>query len=215
MTDTQKFTLEIDGITKKKIEFSAQALGLDEAQVTAEAIAVFFRKLVTDGKIPMDASYSLLNDESSETNYPIEDPDALNERYNLTPKELASLGKAQAKNAEKARQGDPKAQNVMGTYYESGNGIAKNENKAIYWYTKAAEQGNSNAQYHLGVLYNKVKDNPLIAYMWFEVAKLCDFNLTPIHNDYIMRLTERLSLRQLQLAQAEAQKKFNLITQKG
>lgn len=214
MTDIKQ-TVNIDADTKTKIQLSAQALGLDEEQVTAQAIAVFFRNLVTAGKIPMEESYSLLKDENSEIDYPLEDPEALNERYNLTLEEAAKLGKTQAKNAEKARQGDPKAQNVMGTYYESGNGIAKDEAKAIYWYTKAAKQGNSNAQYHLGVLYNKVKDNPLIAYVWFEVARMCGFNLTPIHKDYIMRLTEKLSLKQLQLAQAEAQKKFNSITQKG
>ncbi|MBR0279006.1 MAG: sel1 repeat family protein, partial [Synergistaceae bacterium] len=105
----------------------------------------------------------------------------------------------------------PKAQNVMGTYYESGNGLAKDYMKAIYWYTKSANQGNSNAQYHLAVLYNKVEENPLKSYYWFEVARLCGFNVTAIHQDYMLRLTEKLSARQIKLAQDEAVRKVKAI----
>ncbi|MBQ7267301.1 MAG: sel1 repeat family protein, partial [Synergistaceae bacterium] len=80
-----------------------------------------------------------------------------------------------------------------------------------YWYTKSANQGNSNAQYHLAVLYNKVEENPLKSYYWFEVARLCGFNVTAIHQDYMLRLTEKLSARQIKLAQDEAVRKFKAI----
>ena len=103
----------------------------------------------------------------------------------------------------------------MGTYYESGNGVEKDYWKAIYWYTKAAEQGNPNAQYHLAVLYNKAEDNPLKAYYWFEAARICGFNITALHQDYILRLTQRLSPRQIKLAQEEAARKFKAIRKKA
>ena len=46
------------------------------------------------------------------------------------------------------------------------------------------------------------------AYYWFEAARLCGFNITALHQDYILRLTERLSPRQIKLAQDEAARKF-------
>ncbi len=202
-------TIEADTSLKGKLELAAQVLGSDISGVAAEAINTFFRKLVTDGKIPVEASYTFLKDIESETEYSLEDPEAENSKYALTPKDKAAFGKAQLKNAEKAEQGDPKAQNVMGTYYEGGNGAPKDYDRAIYWYSKAAEQGNSNAQYHLGVLYNKARNNPLMAYMWFEAARMCGFNITAIHKDYIMRLTDSLSSRQITAAQDRAKKKFD------
>jgi len=36
--------------------------------------------------------------------------------------------------------------------YENGMGVKKDYKKAIYWYEKSADQGNSNAQYHLGLM---------------------------------------------------------------
>jgi TPR repeat protein len=37
--------------------------------------------------------------------------------------------------------------------YEQGIGVRKDERQSIVWYRKAAEQGNSNAQFNLAVLY--------------------------------------------------------------
>ncbi|WP_339509910.1 tetratricopeptide repeat protein [Pseudomonas sp. RL_15y_Pfl2_60] len=37
--------------------------------------------------------------------------------------------------------------------YEQGIGVAKDETQALSWYEKSAQQGNSNAQFNLGVLY--------------------------------------------------------------
>lgn len=205
--------IELDEKHAQRLELVCNALELDSAGAVSEAIDIFFRKLVTDGKIPIEESMSGISDPKDEKDYKLEDiPDIDNaKKYGLTAKERAGLGKSAAKNLNKAEQGDPAAQNVMGTYYESGNGFEKNYDKAIYWYTKAANQGNTNAQYHLGVLYNKAKENPLRAYFWFEVARLCGFNITHIHQDYIIRLTEMLSARQIKAAQDEAVKKVKSI----
>ncbi|MBQ7577767.1 MAG: sel1 repeat family protein [Synergistaceae bacterium] len=206
-------TLELDAKHEQRLELVCKTLELDSTGALSEALDIFFRKLVTEGKIPIEESMSGISDPSSEKDYKLEDiPDIKNDKkYGLTAKERESLGKTAKKNLSKAEQGDPAAQNVMGTYYESGNGLEKNYDKAIYWYTKAAEQGNTNAQYHLGVLYNKAKENPLRAYFWFEVARMCGFNITHIHQDYIIRLTEMLSPRQIKSAQDEAVKKVKAI----
>lgn len=37
--------------------------------------------------------------------------------------------------------------------YETGIAVAKDEKEAVVWYRKSAEQGNSNSQFNLGVLY--------------------------------------------------------------
>lgn len=211
---TMKIT--VDAKLRDMLLRASGALGVEVSRVLNDAVGMYFRKLVTDGKIPMDEAYSSLSSDTDETDYSLEETQGIrsSKKYGLTLKERSALGKTQLKNADKAENGDPKAQNVMGTYYESGNGLEKDYMKAIYWYTKSADQGNSNAQYHLAVLYNKVEDNPLKSYYWFEVARLCGFNVTSLHQDYMLRLTERLSARQIKLAQDEAVKKYNEI-QKG
>jgi TPR repeat protein len=50
----------------------------------------------------------------------------------------------------KAEQGDPIAQNSLGSVYENGLlGVTKNKAEAIKWYTKAADQGSGSAQNNL------------------------------------------------------------------
>ena len=208
--------ITVDGQLEDMLKSSSSALGVDVMDVLNDAVSAYFRKLITDGRISADKALSSLSSSKEETDYSLSDAEGINDdkKYGLTLKERQLLGKTQLKNADKAEQGDPKAQNVMGTYYESGNGFEKDYGKAIYWYRKSAEQGNSNAQYHLAVLFNKAENNPLKAYYWFEVAKLCGFNVTPIHQDYILRLMGSLSERQIKLAHDEAVKKYNEILNK-
>ncbi len=42
---------------------------------------------------------------------------------------------------------------MLGYLYEDGKGTEKNLEKAIYWYNKAAENGNKLAQYNFGRIY--------------------------------------------------------------
>ena len=43
----------------------------------------------------------------------------------------------------------------MGVCYNYGFGVTQDMQKAVEWYTKAAEQGLAAAQYNLGVFYEK------------------------------------------------------------
>ena len=56
---------------------------------------------------------------------------------------------------------------------ENGRGVVQDYVEAVKWYRKAAEQGNAEAQYNLGVMYYKGKGIPqdyILAYMSFNLA---------------------------------------------
>ena len=52
-----------------------------------------------------------------------------------------------------AEDGDPVAQNTLGTWYEQGRFFEKDMAQAAVWYRRAAENGHAQAQNNLGVLY--------------------------------------------------------------
>ncbi len=57
--------------------------------------------------------------------------------------------------------------------YRKGRGVARNYEKAVEWYLKAAEQGHATAQFNLGIMYRKgrgVAQNDEIAVEWFLKA---------------------------------------------
>ena len=54
-----------------------------------------------------------------------------------------------------AEQGHAGAQLELGLMYIFGQGVSKNNSKAVKWIRKAAEQGYALAQFNLGVLYNE------------------------------------------------------------
>ncbi|MDR0524746.1 MAG: tetratricopeptide repeat protein, partial [Spirochaetaceae bacterium] len=61
------------------------------------------------------------------------------------------------------------------TQFELGLGChnVKNNEKAVYWYTKAAKQGHASAQYNLGFCYTRgegVRKNDETAVQWFAKA---------------------------------------------
>lgn len=55
---------------------------------------------------------------------------------------------------DKAKKGDPIAQNEIGDFYYDGEeGVDVNYRESVIWYKKSAQQGNSNALYSLGYAY--------------------------------------------------------------
>lgn len=61
----------------------------------------------------------------------------------------------------------------MGICYENGDGVEKNLEEAIKWYTKAADQGYAKAQYYLGKAYDEgkgVAKNDSEAMNWYLKA---------------------------------------------
>lgn len=73
----------------------------------------------------------------------------------------------------KAEAGRAKDQLVLARRYYYGDGVVKDDAKAVEWYRKAAEQGNAFAQYNLGVMYQKGEGVPVDAVMatqWWQKA---------------------------------------------
>jgi len=57
-----------------------------------------------------------------------------------------------------AEAGDPYAMRDVGICYMDGNGVERNNSKAMAWFRKAAGLGEPEAIHRLGVLYEKEKD---------------------------------------------------------
>ena len=61
--------------------------------------------------------------------------------------------------------------------YDNGEGIPENDEKAVNWYLKAAEQGFAKAQYNLAISYDNgegVSENNEEAVRWYRKAAVQD-----------------------------------------
>ena len=57
--------------------------------------------------------------------------------------------------------------------YANGRGVSQDYAVAIGWYRKAADQGDAEAQFNLGLMYASgrgVPKDPVSAHMWFSLA---------------------------------------------
>ena len=69
------------------------------------------------------------------------------------------------------------------------------------WSIKAAKQGNANAKYFLGVLYelgDGVKRNIVLAYAWYNLASAHEFKDAAIRRG---RLSEKMTTSQISQAE--------------
>ena len=107
----------------------------------------------------------------------------------------------------RAMNGDFIAQFYLGFMHEHGRGVPHNREKAIAWYTKAAEQGYAPAQNDLGVMYVRFWEEPVLsgkksvitpferALKWFNKAAQQDnptaqFNLATVSAHLARRFPE-------------------------
>lgn len=58
---------------------------------------------------------------------------------------------------KKAEQGNARSQYNLGLCYAIGEGVAKDYKQAVYWYRKAADQGNETAKWALRILEDKIR----------------------------------------------------------
>jgi TPR repeat protein len=59
----------------------------------------------------------------------------------------------------------------LGHAYECGRGVPKDEEQAVFWYRKAADQGDADAQFMLAVMYmdgRGVTHDPEEVIFWFS-----------------------------------------------
>lgn len=72
-----------------------------------------------------------------------------------------------------AEQGDAQAQFVLGNLYRDGQGVEKNLEETVRWWTKAAELGNVDAQFALGNIFSGgfgIPRDYVQSFMWFDIA---------------------------------------------
>ena len=68
-----------------------------------------------------------------------------------------------------AEQGDATAQ--LGLMYDKGEGVPQDDDEAVKWYRKAADQGDASAQNNLGLMYEfgrGVRRNYTEAVRWYR-----------------------------------------------
>ncbi len=73
----------------------------------------------------------------------------------------------------RAEKGDADAQNLLGRYHASGQGVPKDYSQAVAWWRKAADQGKAAAQYNLGAMYftgQGVVQDYVEAHKWRNLA---------------------------------------------
>ena len=111
---------------------------------------------------------------------------------------LTYLQKRNAENAilalkESAAQGNPIAQIELGEKYLHGDGVPKDDIKAVEWYQKSAAQGNKQAQYELDYINNQPDELKKVAtqVLWERFGKFVDDG-----NNYLAALvTNELCIR--------------------
>ncbi len=71
----------------------------------------------------------------------------------------------------KAEDGDSQAQLELAHAYQK-DGLKKNTQQILYWYTRAAATGNNQAQYELGLWFEKQQPTPdlIQASVWYKIA---------------------------------------------
>lgn len=76
---------------------------------------------------------------------------------------------------ERARRGDPKAQNNLGLRYKNGNGVKRDLRTARYWLLRSARQNSPLGQYNAAILLDE-QDKANRASYWFYQSALRGFD---------------------------------------
>lgn len=73
-----------------------------------------------------------------------------------------------------ADKGDTESQFRLGNIYLNGDGVPIDYKKAFEWYEKAALRGHADAQFSLGLMYDKghigIPKNNVNAYAWYKLS---------------------------------------------
>ena len=108
-----------------------------------------------------------------------------------------------------SREGDVRAQYMLGRMYQHGYGVAENNGVAIDYYRRAAEQGHAKAQYALGIMHQKGLDLPILQDMADDSIE------TGIGPVGIMQGMRTAATHRLGLSYSEAEKWYSLAANQG
>lgn len=81
-----------------------------------------------------------------------------------------NYGKSFAYYIQAAQKGDMAGQANVAEFYMEGKGIEKNEEEALKWYRKAAEQGDADSEYAIGQYYEYDGNDIKLAIEWYRKA---------------------------------------------
>lgn len=101
------------------------------------------------------------------------------------------------KTRQQALHDDPIAQNKLGSMYAKGQGVSQDYSQAIFWYMKAAEQGNADAQFNLGLMYHQgesVRLDYTRALEWYGKAAKQGHKIAQAHSDEIHKYIEAVKV---------------------
>jgi hypothetical protein len=123
-------------------------------------------------------------------------------------RQMAALDNAKMDRLEDVRKACtnlmPGAQCVVGQVYLKGEGVPKDQAKALLWFRKAAEAGNMEGQRNLGLAFAQGQGTPVDvveAYQWLSVAaKQGD----KVAREELADLTKKLTQNQIRQGQERA-----------
>lgn len=100
------------------------------------------------------------------------------------------------------------SQLMLGTLYQSPlkGCCPKDDAKALYWYEKAAMNGNSGAQYNVGNMYRAgwgTDKNPKKAYIWFSMGVVCTPPPLPVRMQEVAKAEIAKELSSEELSEAD------------
>jgi uncharacterized protein len=123
-----------------------------------------------------------------------------------TPFDRRARGRDEASGVSSlARLGDAHAQTVLGFMYATGRGLPQNFERAVDWYSRAAEQGDPTAQYLLGLMYDKgqgVRQDWVLAHKWLILAAS---KATGRQREYYARIRDAVAFKLTSQQISEAQ----------
>jgi uncharacterized protein len=88
-------------------------------------------------------------------------------------------GEAAISYRKAAERGHPMAQSNLGLMYSTGDGVGRDDGQARHWFGRAAAQGHSTAQFHLGNRCHRAslalagpdaREARIEAFKWFQLA---------------------------------------------
>ena len=102
--------------------------------------------------------------------------------------------------------------------YANGEGASKDYAKAVYWYRKAAKQGDTDAQLNLGLKYAKgegVPENKVKAYVWWSLAAAQGHEKAKRNKGIVKKKMTREQIAEAQKLSSEYWKKYIVPFQKN
>jgi hypothetical protein len=95
--------------------------------------------------------------------------------------------------------------------YTEGKGVTQDDKEAVKWFRKAAEEGDADGQYSLGLMYSVGRGVPtdfVYAHMWFNLAAATGLKGATEMRERITKLMTRTQIEEAQRLAREWTNRF-------